>query len=53
MCAGDRFIRAGEWVRNPPRASATHQTRTAMAEMVLHSIAQALAGKRPEFSLTT
>ncbi|MFJ4290959.1 2-hydroxyacid dehydrogenase [Cupriavidus sp. NPDC089707] len=35
------------------RASATHQTRAAMGEMVLHSLAQALAGKRPEFSLTT
>ncbi|WP_042877987.1 2-hydroxyacid dehydrogenase [Cupriavidus necator] len=35
------------------RASATHQTRTAMGEMVLDSIAQALAGQRPEFSLTT
>ncbi|MGO4329553.1 2-hydroxyacid dehydrogenase [Cupriavidus sp. 2TAF22] len=35
------------------RASATHQTRTAMGEMVLASIAQALAGQRPEFSLTT
>ncbi|AGW93329.1 MULTISPECIES: 2-hydroxyacid dehydrogenase [Cupriavidus] len=35
------------------RASATHQTRAAMGEMVLDSIAQALAGQRPEFSLTT
>ncbi|WP_416050717.1 2-hydroxyacid dehydrogenase [Cupriavidus basilensis] len=35
------------------RASATHQTRAAMGEMVLASIAQALAGQRPEFSLTT
>jgi len=35
------------------RASATWETRTAMAEMVLASIAQALAGERPAMSLTT
>ena len=35
------------------RASATWETRTAMAEMVLNSIAQALAGERPSTSLTT
>jgi lactate dehydrogenase-like 2-hydroxyacid dehydrogenase len=35
------------------RASATVETRTAMAEMVLASLAQALAGGRPEHSLTT
>ena len=35
------------------RASATWETRTAMGEMVLDSIAQALAGKRPAMSLTT
>jgi lactate dehydrogenase-like 2-hydroxyacid dehydrogenase len=35
------------------RASATWETRTAMAEMVLTSIAQALAGERPSTSLTT
>lgn len=35
------------------RASATHETRAAMGEMVLASIAQALAGQRPAFSLTT
>lgn len=35
------------------RASATWETRTAMGEMVLHSIAQALAGQRPGMSLTT
>ncbi len=35
------------------RASATVETRTAMGEMVLESLAQALAGVRPEFSLTT
>ncbi len=35
------------------RASATWETRTAMAEMVLESIAQALAGQRPAMSLTT
>jgi lactate dehydrogenase-like 2-hydroxyacid dehydrogenase len=35
------------------RASATWETRTAMAEMVLDSLAQALAGERPAMSLTT
>lgn len=35
------------------RASATWETRTAMGEMVLASIAQALAGERPTMSLTT
>lgn len=35
------------------RASATWETRTAMGEMVLESIAQALAGERPTMSLTT
>ena len=35
------------------RASATWETRTAMGEMVLASIAQALAGERPTASLTT
>ncbi|MFZ4285453.1 2-hydroxyacid dehydrogenase [Variovorax sp. HJSM1_2] len=35
------------------RASATWETRTAMAEMVLESLAQALAGERPSMSLTT
>lgn len=35
------------------RASATWETRTAMVEMVLDSVAQALAGERPEMSLTT
>jgi lactate dehydrogenase-like 2-hydroxyacid dehydrogenase len=35
------------------RASATWETRTAMGEMVLESIAQALAGERPAMSLTT
>ena len=35
------------------RASATWETRTAMGEMVLASLAQALAGKRPSMSLTT
>ena len=34
------------------RASATWETRTAMAEMVLASVAQALAGERPAMSLT-
>lgn len=35
------------------RASATIESRTAMGEMVLASLADALAGKRPENSLTT
>ena len=35
------------------RASATWETRTAMAEMVLASVTQALAGERPSMSLTT
>ena len=35
------------------RASATWETRTAMGEMVLDGIAQALAGERPTTSLTT
>jgi len=35
------------------RASATWETRSAMAEMVLQSVAQALAGERPSMSLTT
>lgn len=35
------------------RASATWETRTAMANMVLDGVAQALAGKRPSMSLTT
>jgi lactate dehydrogenase-like 2-hydroxyacid dehydrogenase len=35
------------------RASATIETRTVMGEMVLASLAQALAGQRPENSLTT
>jgi lactate dehydrogenase-like 2-hydroxyacid dehydrogenase len=34
------------------RASATVETRTAMGEMVLASLAQALSGQRPENSLT-
>jgi lactate dehydrogenase-like 2-hydroxyacid dehydrogenase len=35
------------------RASATWETRTAMAQMVLDSVDQALAGQRPAMSLTT
>lgn len=35
------------------RASATVETRTAMGEMVLASLAQTFAGQRPEASLTT
>ena len=37
----------------PHRASATLETRTAMGQMVLNSLEQALAGIRPETSLTT
>jgi len=35
------------------RASATWETRHAMGQMVLDSVAQALAGERPAMSLTT
>jgi lactate dehydrogenase-like 2-hydroxyacid dehydrogenase len=35
------------------RASATWETRSAMADMVVASVEQALAGMRPEMSLTT
>lgn len=35
------------------RASATEETRAAMGQMVLNSLAQALAGERPAHSLTT
>ena len=35
------------------RASATWETRQAMGEMVLESLAQAFAGQRPTLSLTT
>ena len=35
------------------RASATVESRTAMGEMVLASLAQGLAGQRPDGSLTT
>ncbi|MDD0809589.1 2-hydroxyacid dehydrogenase [Curvibacter sp. RS43] len=35
------------------RASATWETRAAMGQMVLDSLAQALAGQRPAMSLTT
>ncbi|MDZ5458435.1 2-hydroxyacid dehydrogenase [Azohydromonas lata] len=35
------------------RASATWETRTAMGEMVLASLSQALCGERPPMSLTT
>ncbi|WP_162573840.1 2-hydroxyacid dehydrogenase [Variovorax sp. PBL-H6] len=35
------------------RASATWETRTAMGQMVLDSVASALAGERPALSLTT
>jgi lactate dehydrogenase-like 2-hydroxyacid dehydrogenase len=35
------------------RASATWETRTAMGEMVIDSLVQAIAGQRPTMSLTT
>ncbi len=35
------------------RASATWETRGAMVQMVLDSVAQGLAGERPAMSLTT
>jgi lactate dehydrogenase-like 2-hydroxyacid dehydrogenase len=35
------------------RASATWETRTAMGNMVLDSLAQGISGKHPEMSLTT
>jgi len=44
---------SGSAVLQAHRASATWETRTAMGEMVLASIAQALAGERPAMSLTT
>jgi lactate dehydrogenase-like 2-hydroxyacid dehydrogenase len=44
---------SGSVVLQAHRASATWETRTAMGEMVLASIAQALAGERPAMSLTT
>ncbi|MGV8917266.1 MAG: 2-hydroxyacid dehydrogenase [Pseudomonas sp.] len=40
-------------VLQPHRASATVETRTRMGEIVLASLAQGLAGERPEYSLTT
>ncbi len=47
-------LRASEAVTlQAHRASATWETRTAMGEMVLAGIAQALAGERPAMSLTT
>ena len=40
-------------VLSPHRASATLETRTAMGHMVLAALVQALAGQRPEASITT
>jgi lactate dehydrogenase-like 2-hydroxyacid dehydrogenase len=40
-------------VLSPHRASATLETRTAMGQMVLDSLAAGLAGQRPPASLTT
>jgi hydroxypyruvate reductase len=47
MLAMDRVV------LQPHRASATLETRTAMGEMVLSSLAQALCGQRPDMSVTT
>ncbi|GAB5094592.1 2-hydroxyacid dehydrogenase [Caballeronia sp. HLA56] len=47
------LLRMDRVVLQAHRASATVESRTAMGEMVLSSIAQALAGQRPEGSLTT
>jgi len=44
---------SGQVTLQAHRASATWETRQAMAEMVLQGIAQALAGQRPTMSLTT
>ena len=47
------FLPNDHVVMQAHRASATWETRTAMGEMVLDSLAQGLADKRPEMSLTT
>jgi lactate dehydrogenase-like 2-hydroxyacid dehydrogenase len=48
-----RPLRMDQVVLQAHRASATVESRTAMGEMVLASLAQGLAGQRPEGSLTT
>jgi hydroxypyruvate reductase len=47
------FFTNDQVVMQAHRASATIETRTAMGQMVLDSLAQALAGQRPQMSLTT
>ncbi len=47
LCAMDNVV------LQPHRASATLETRSAMGEMVLASLAEGLAGRRPAASLTT
>jgi len=49
----DAFLRNDSMVMQAHRASATWETRTAMGNMVLDSLAQGIAGKRPQMSLTT
>lgn len=49
----DKLRQSGNVTLQAHRASATWETRTAMGEMVLESLAQALAGSRPAMSLTT
>lgn len=49
----DALLRMNQVVLQAHRASATAETRLAMGEMVLASLAQAFAGERPANSLTT
>jgi hydroxypyruvate reductase len=49
----EALLRMNNVVVQAHRASATVESRTAMGEMVLASLAQGLAGQRPEGSLTT
>ncbi len=49
----EAFLRNDSMVMQAHRASATWETRTAMGNMVLDSLAQGIAGNRPEMSLTT
>jgi hydroxypyruvate reductase len=47
------LLTSGRVTLQAHRASATVETRTAMGEMVLASLAQAISGQRPGMSLTT
>lgn len=49
----EALLRMDNVVVQAHRASATLESRTAMGEMVLASLAQGIAGQRPEGSLTT